>query len=81
MRTNRLYGSTRKFRTRFPNSSRTYLVLRPGDAGAYDRSRVRRLYWTMRDHGYPPDDARDIVLDLLWIGHFARSGFLGQVEA
>ena len=81
MRPNRLYGSPRSFRTKYPNTSGTFLVLRSCTAGTDDRSRVRRLYWTMRDAGYGPHEARDIVLDLLWIGHFARSGILGQVKA
>ena len=81
MRPNRLYGSPRQFRTKYPNASTTFLVLRSGIAGVDDRARVRRLYWTMRDAGFGPQEARDIVLDLLWIGHFARSGVIGQVEA
>ena len=81
MRPNRLYANPRKFRTKYPNTSTTFLVLRSGAAGVDDRSRVRRLYRTMRHAGYSPYGARDIVLDLLWIGHFARSGVIGQGEA
>ena len=79
MRPNRLYGSPRMFRTKYPNVSTTFLVLRSGIAGVDDRSRVRRMYRTMRDHGFGPCEARDIVLDMLWIGHFAKSGMLNQV--